>query len=442
MRIELEWQDAPGVRDRVLAATWARLRIDVGGSCVTEALDLRSESRRAGVYGSLFPMAEWIVENWWPLLHEQCPVSPVPGGRAARSWIKDWIQRHNLLAARDGSALPDLTCVRDGDDVVLHWEQDPAEWGPRRVRFVSQGQHRVALEQFSKALAAFVNSVIARLDVLAMDDDDSSRLRNDWAAIHASESDEAELCRIMAMLGLDPYDPDEATDEIIAVVKRTITALPVPLKWDFIEGTRPSDLESDLLWLDNRDRLHAGHQHPPTSISPGWAASAHETGYGLARETRRDVLRLSDQEAIHDLEQRLVDCLGWEPEVEITAPAAGTFRLDSLVGFSAHGGKPVLVVPSAKSKTGERFRLSRAVFLKVSGALDISPRLLTQAYTPLQRASRAFAAELLAPSSALAERVPSSVSQEQVEALATEFGVSPLLIAHQIENHALGQVEL
>ena len=102
MRFEFEWQPAPGVRDDVLAATWARLSLSVGDLYASEAIDLRSDSRRTGIYGSLFPLVEWLVEHWWHLLHEPSPRFPMPGGRAAPPLMRSWVQRHNLLAARDG----------------------------------------------------------------------------------------------------------------------------------------------------------------------------------------------------------------------------------------------------------------------------------------------------------------------------------------------------
>jgi Zn-dependent peptidase ImmA (M78 family) len=57
-----------------------------------------------------------------------------------------------------------------------------------------------------------------------------------------------------------------------------------------------------------------------------------------------------------------------------------------------------------------------------------------------QRASRAFAAELLVPADELGQRVAGEVTYEQVAGLAKEFGVSDLVIKHQIENHHLALI--
>lgn len=66
-------------------------------------------------------------------------------------------------------------------------------------------------------------------------------------------------------------------------------------------------------------------------------------------------------------------------------------------------------------------------------------RLLTRASDYHQSASRAFAAELLAPAAALAERLEGRDAWDTNvhEELSEEFQVSAMVIAHQIENHGL-----
>ena len=64
-------------------------------------------------------------------------------------------------------------------------------------------------------------------------------------------------------------------------------------------------------------------------------------------------------------------------------------------------------------------------------------RLLTRANDWQQSASRAFAAELLAPAAALSGRLANACAWDQQGQLADEFQVSPMVIAHQIENHGL-----
>jgi Zn-dependent peptidase ImmA (M78 family) len=64
-----------------------------------------------------------------------------------------------------------------------------------------------------------------------------------------------------------------------------------------------------------------------------------------------------------------------------------------------------------------------------------SHRLVTDAFSWEQKASRAFAAELLAPRRVLAERIStSSADSDAIESLSREFKASTIVIERQLEN--------
>ena len=64
-----------------------------------------------------------------------------------------------------------------------------------------------------------------------------------------------------------------------------------------------------------------------------------------------------------------------------------------------------------------------------------SQRLVTDAYSWHQKASRAFAAELLAPKRALANRIETTpVDRQTIENLSREFRASTMVISRQLEN--------
>ena len=56
IRFRMEWQDAPGVRDTVLARSWCRFVIEADGRLVTEAVHGAFESLRGSIHGSAFPL--------------------------------------------------------------------------------------------------------------------------------------------------------------------------------------------------------------------------------------------------------------------------------------------------------------------------------------------------------------------------------------------------
>ena len=163
LQFRLEWEDEPRVRDRLQRATWARIEIHASGAagkvCLTDCVGLRSGSLREGVYGSALPIATWVVQNWWALLCEAVLTDRFRGGRvlAGDASLRPWIQRHNLLAARSGFALPDLTLYRDGAYSVLRCVPDPPEPNSLYpVRFVADAEVRAPLTQTEEGLHALV----------------------------------------------------------------------------------------------------------------------------------------------------------------------------------------------------------------------------------------------------------------------------------------------
>jgi len=445
MRFNIEWQDAPGVRDVTLAATWARLEVTIGDSAATELVDSKSGSHRTGVFGSVFALAEWVVENWWFLLNEPCPVAPVPGGRQAKPWMADWSHRHCLLSAREGGSLPDLTLFRDGDLVVALWNADP-EWRlVSPVRFIGQGQARIPLKEARQGLIGLVQSTLDRLDNRGVVGPDVERLLANWNAIAESEQAESDLCHSLAVLGVDPYDLGPNSDEILEIIQKITSSLPLRLREDLLEGTKPLDLRNDFAWVDDMQTslVSNGSMDRLDSLFPTSLVTerAFETGYNFARTARQKIPGLTIFEPIDDLETAARNNLPWRLSVDVRPSQAPGTRLHALVGNSGDDASAVLVVPSSRTETANRFRLARGLFCVLSRAIQSSPRLITPAATRLQRASRAFAAEFLLPAEALTNRVGGLVRQEEVDDIAAEYGVNTLVVQYQIENHGLGVLD-
>ena len=214
IRFHMEWQDAPGVRDTVLARTWCRLVIEADGHLVTEAVHDASDSLRGGIYGSAFPLARWIVENWWFLLNEsyRFPTHNASRdlARTLQGWA--WVQRHSLLAAREGGALPDLTLHRDEEKVVARWTPDGTASIHPPLRFTGEGEIYLDVADAEGGLAEAVQAVMDRLD--GFEEPEVRAFRQDWAAVTGATEQERRLCEWSARLGIDPFDPEELTDEM------------------------------------------------------------------------------------------------------------------------------------------------------------------------------------------------------------------------------------
>jgi Zn-dependent peptidase ImmA (M78 family) len=83
-----------------------------------------------------------------------------------------------------------------------------------------------------------------------------------------------------------------------------------------------------------------------------------------------------------------------------------------------------------------KFAAARASFLAWSNKTDDS-RLVTTARTRDQQASRAFAAELLAPAKFLKQRLGKrgDVSPFVLDKLSDEMGISPTVVRYQARNN-------
>jgi Zn-dependent peptidase ImmA (M78 family) len=87
-----------------------------------------------------------------------------------------------------------------------------------------------------------------------------------------------------------------------------------------------------------------------------------------------------------------------------------------------------------KHPHSRRFRAARGLYHAIVTSRE-SQRLITRSYSWDQKASRAFAAELLAPRRALVRRLPTTAADLQmIERLSEDFGASGILIEKQLEN--------
>lgn len=441
LRFRIEWQEAPGVRVGVLARTWGRLVIEAGGRLVTQAVDYRSESLRGGIYGSVLPLCQWVLENWWFLLNESYRF-PVP--HAARELAKSpndrsWVQRHSLLAAGEGGALPDLMIFRDDRAVVARWTPDNEDSVHPFLRFTGSGEVQMDPAEAEHDLSELVREVMERL--AGLEAPDAKSLQEEWAAVLASMQSERELCEWAARLGLDPYNADELTEEIAGVLSERIPGLEGSIRNDLLDAGQALSLQEDLVWL-NRAHSAALDAGATTGAEAQLtretdARTAHELGYACAQATRQYLSKSDGQEPVGDMEDFLRR-LGWAQSPSRTVDVQPKGRLEAVLDRSNEGGS--VAVAHNGDAAGNSFRLARAAFLRHFGSDQAGRRIVTRAYTAEQRASRAFAAELLAPAADIAKHIGEQVAPNEIDQLAQHYKVSPFVVSHQIQNHRLGWI--
>jgi hypothetical protein len=429
--VRIEWLDAPGVSTPELAATWARYEVWVGGWCVTQVEELDGTFRRS-VFGSLYPLAEWIAGNWWVLGHDLRPSAV-----ESRYWTwpsvraQPWLAQHNLRGAGDGMAWPNLTLVPEGGLTRAVWVPDRERaLGP--VRFVSVGDAWARSEDVTEGLARLVNHVMDRLVEAGLP---KTRLSEEWEAVANTDDEEAAFCRAVARLGLDPYSVD---DQTAADVLDVVGSLPEELVGDFLDNADPRALRRAAVWTQRAlDGATAAAAKARNTLQPLYEAASTGSelsadaelpwtaGYRMARQVRQTLKVPSvDRFDISPWVGKTTssrDSAGIQGVAAVTRNRCGLVQGDSRTGFGqARALGRVLTRPEQHS-----FILSAA-----------------RGYD--ERVAGAFAAELLAPADgirqaldALGERLDDAV----LDAVARRFGVSPLVIRHQYENQLGGVSE-
>jgi hypothetical protein len=406
-------------------ATTAELRLEVDGEVLTRVDDSWARSVRERVRVSCYPLATWLASSWWRLLHEPAPTHVAPGVA--------WRMTHDLRTVGGGYLWPNVSFWPDGETVDLVSRPSPPAPG-EPLRFLSAHRAGIGVGELERTLAAFVNSVLARLSALGIAGTELELL---WADVDAERSDErlARFRRAEALLGYDPDDGNEAFIE--ALLERASSIGPGALAElvaslgvarsrqapaDFLRSVDASVASAGLL-VSPQVAAFEGPETAERGLRPwirGRNMAAHvRQAMGLARGPVSD-------EALKAL-------LG----ADFTRSAANS-PLGVLV---RRADGPAHLHLRRSAPTARRFEVARYL-----GEWALAPAtdrwlIASDAGTARQKAQRAFAAEFLVPILELRERLEGVFSQEEIEAAATHYGVSPLLVASHLANHGLLSAE-
>jgi hypothetical protein len=428
----LEWLEPEGAKAEELRATWARFQISVQGRVATRVISGTSKSSRNHLYLPVYPLAEWLVSNWWFIFYEYKTQSR-----------KDYPLRHALRYAGEGFALPDLQINPLGDSV--EFAVNRRVLGQQQTEFIDGFTSLAPKDEAQDAIVRFIREVVQRLNDVGVAD---TRLHEEWREIEDAlrNPEEASFCKVYSALGQDPFDVDPALASAIEAWSRKLDE--VALSELFVSSDGPH-AEDSLNWLggvvDQMDRSAIAWKRLPMirqefhrtigkreAFMPPW-----ELGYRVADDLRAHLKlngtrfaslpQLFEVLGCTDAEQGLVHI---EPDPK--ASVDGVARLDAT-------GQPFFAT-SRLDHRSRKFALCRSLF-DYLGMGEDSVRVSTKTHSARQQASRAFAAEFLAPSDLLSARVQDDVLDlEQVKSLADEFGVSEMVVQHQLENHGIACV--
>jgi hypothetical protein len=404
-----------------LDVTMAALKFLVGNRNVTEFSE-DDGSRCDHLEIPAYFLAEWIAENWWPLLWE-------PRKSEEGADDQEFVLRHSILAAQHGFALPRVTFVPAGRAIQITANARDAAFAD--VRFRNTAQASPPRSEVETELRKFVNAVCSRLDESHVRE---TPLHHAWQLVLDVDGDEEQFCRFAGALGLDPYDVGDRTATLL---EKLLATLGERLLMDLCLVASPGTLdaiaasaETAFLGLDSAD---ATDLEPLLSLrvpADNFAVPAWRRGVQAAKQLRS---RMDIQDTDPSGATRVFEKLRLHTD-RYGENVAGE---NSLTGAVARTDREAHVALLQALATQRRFAAARAIFAAWTSD-DHQTRFLTSAVTRDQQANRAFAAELTAPYTLLRTRSRSGkLSQSQVFDLAGELQVGADVVAKQALNNGL-----
>jgi hypothetical protein len=400
--IRIEWGDGGDIRSPELRATWCSLSIEIEAQIVTLVRGA-SGAPRTAIHVSAYPLAEWVVEHWFALLEHQRTDSQ-PGLRGA-----------SMRDAGDGMPWPDLSFDAEGELVRCLWQGGPL---PSRadLTFLSSGVARVSRSELQHALEEMVTSVISRLTDAGVRD---TSLERRWSELSSLDRDEYEFAVAAAHLGLDPFDTTPKDD---AVIYRAADVVPRSLLLPLLDSTDVDHLPQALEWFKAaRESVDVtGEPVDRLELDPSRQGYPWDLGYHGARLVREDV--------------EVSGAFPIERFVKVTTIDSSSAGLEAFSRTQA--SRTGVALPGQAGTSSARFARARALGMWCLFGETMS--LLPRTHRFVDKASRAFAAELLIPSGDLrriAQTVGDRWTEISEEAVAQEYGVSPQVVRKQLENH-------
>lgn len=419
--LELQWPAAPEAGgNAVLDASLARFEMKAGPICLT------SYNRDDGTKNSFltiptYHLIEWLTLNWWPFLYE--PRKDDRDGAAA-----DFRSRHWLGFARNGFALPDAMFVPSGKTVEIIARQSYLRFAD--LSFTDEGTSVVETIKVREKIALFVSSVLQHMSDAGLS---NTLAHKTWKRIESTTEDEEPYCRLIGSMGLSPYVEhpeidkalDRVSDHLSEAAMRDLceaaTVASIRRAAEFAANISEALSKSDDLKLQPLFK---------TSVPPDAVLKAHEWGY-IAASKARNLFGIPHDNPNGRTE--FFQKLGFDPTKvqDIGAPVSNQFPIQAAMQRNSDQMKLAL-----SSGTDKEFSAARASFLAWAGDKENS-RLVTTARTREQRASRAFAAELLAPAAYLKKRLGRDldVSPFTLDKISAEIGVTSTIVRLQAENN-------
>jgi Zn-dependent peptidase ImmA (M78 family) len=469
--------------DPVAAATWADLRIWLGGHNVTRHVPEGAEVLSEGVRGSAFDLALWFVRSWSKLFEQQ--VWPLPGsfrnardvraamdkhlgeleelatrhkGDAAEvarfAAVRDaFVRAHGLATSSPRIPLPEMYIARDGARISIALRAGTRQAG---VEFLHRAQDRdVAVPLFLAAVRGLVLWVLERLrGVDAAIAADEREMLSTW--LSRAQTPAAAEAALFGYLGVEEgaltgalsagskqvalarlfeLDPSWANEGMLFDPSRSGVAMVFRALRFTLTPAEIFAIVERLKQYPRSPRADQALQACQVELPPLERLKDFEHGYQLAESFRAQI---GNRTGYFDVEAWLR-----EAGIAVEDLAIGDPGVDGgAVWDDAHG--PVIIVNTsslrASTSWGRRMVLAHELcHLLVDHDAAVPLKIMSGPWAPpvLERRANAFAAELLLPRDGIVELIgipPSLPDEETRRRLMDEFRVGEIVCVEHVQN--------
>lgn len=371
-------------------------------------------------------LAEWIAENWWPLLWEPRKSEDVGDD-------PDFLDRHCILAAQHGFALPRLLIVPFGRNIRVSATARDVQIAD--VRFLKGGEGILSRQEVESDLKKFVTKVVLRLrDKQAT----KTALQDLWELIEGTAPEEALFCQLMGALGMSPYVSNPAIEDVL---ESAHAKLGERLLMDLCLACTPEDFSTEA--EKAKETVAAIESVSNSTLAPlsaiplpadSISLPAWRRGVNAAKRVRQK-LNISDTDA-HGAD-RLFELLRLNTGKAFNGINAHR-ETPIIVGLMERNDQDARIALLQENEQQRRFAAARGVYAAWSSEQQRESRLLTPAVTRGQQANRAFAAELMAPYAYIRSQAKSSkISQDRIVDLASNLNIGADVVRKNAQNNGL-----
>jgi hypothetical protein len=422
------WDDLND-NDPAIRRTFGCLRIVLGNVTATEVSSSESRSVRDFVRVPLYPIAEWFAESWWRLMWESAP---------AERDRPSWSLAHEMPSIGQGYVWPPVCVSYDGEVIDVSCER--TDYCPTEpIRYLSRGHVELPQSDFESQVEEFVTFVIRRLDDSGIA---NTNLHAIWSDLldERSHDEYSEYRRWEARLG---YDPEDAPSELVDNCRQLASFFGEQATAEVASASSGSEATARLKLVSKllQQPSYVASFEPVLPIRESARSMAQdsrrpwERGYLVANSIRQFIG--NEQKPIGDGE--LSELLGLGGDLQDPTRNSALEWID--LGVRETDSDEWNLVFSRPYPDSRRFAAARYLGDWISAPTGDRWLPLTDTHSARQQFQRAFAAQLLCPVQGLADKLGGqALVGRRIEDAAAYFGVSPLVVKHQVDNHRLASI--